>query len=146
MYIYVYTHINVYIYMNIYLHVYMYIYIYMRDIYNNIGNFLYHNNMAIYKYYNVPPHPFPSVRILARFRSIENLSFSLQQYSYLKLEIVRERPSFFFQHGKSVRVYIRMRERESEREQGLYTFRAYTNVCVCLRWNWTRRKNINFLE
>lgn len=41
-----------------YVHVYMHVYIYMRNVYNNIGNFLYHNNMAIYKYYKVSFLPF----------------------------------------------------------------------------------------
>lgn len=37
----------------------------MRNIYNNIGNSLYHDNMAIYKYYNVSFLPFLFPKILA---------------------------------------------------------------------------------
>lgn len=81
--------------MNIYLHVYMYIY--MRNIYNNIDNFLYHDNMAIYKYYNVPPPSFlPSFRSFESWRAFDatigtSLSFfptssnNFDKYSYLKL-------------------------------------------------------------
>lgn len=42
----------------------------MRNIYNNIGNSLYHDNMAIYKYYNVSFLPFLFPKILACARSM----------------------------------------------------------------------------
>lgn len=147
-YIYVYTHINVYMYIYIYLyeHIFtrIYVYIYMRNIYNNIDNFLYHDNMAIYKYYNVPPPSFlpsflPFLRILARFRCNDR-DFSLifphfiQQFRQIfvfeigvlvtRRSYKRDRPIHpsSFSMGKAcVCIRMCMREKERERERARST-------------------------